>query len=136
MAKRKTKSYARLKRDLDAVFSKWVRVREASTDGFVGCYTCPQRLPVAQMQAGHFISRNYLKTRWDSANVKPQCVRCNIFMGGMYPEFALQLGQDLVAHLVSLKTKPVKFTRADLQEKIDYFKKQLTVHENGNKVST
>ena len=94
--------------------------------GIASCFTCSVRLPVSQLQAGHFIPRNYLSTRWLEANVKPQCVRCNIFSRGAYPEFANRLGGETVAHLVSLKHKSVKLNRAEIQDQITHLEELLS----------
>lgn len=39
-------------------------------------------MPVEDLQAGHFIPRRYVATRWHPLNVWPQCSRCNVELSG------------------------------------------------------
>ena len=124
---KRKKSYAQLKRELDRVFSLYVRWKAADKHGLVECFTCGEKKPVKQMQAGHFIPRHYLAVRWDEkANVKPQCFRCNVMLRGNYPYFAFALGQDMVGWLLNEKHRKVKFSAQELQGMIDSVKADLT----------
>ncbi len=123
--KKKVKTYSALKRSLDQLFSRWLRLKGSDSAGQASCFTCGLRSSWTVLQCGHFIQRQYLAGRWNEANCRIQCVRCNIFMKGAYPEFALNLGQETVAHLVSLKRETVKLTRADLQEMISHYENLL-----------
>lgn len=94
----KTKTTARLKKDLDAIFSKYIRAKYAK-DGMVSCYTCSVRKPIAEMQNGHWIPRNNLATRFSEENCRPQCVGCNMFNKGRPDVFSVNLikeGIDIV----------------------------------------
>lgn len=92
MAKQKTS--AQLKKELDGLFSKWVRLSHASKAGFVRCYTCGVLKFWKKIQNGHFISRAYLAVRFDPRNCKPQCPGCNIFGHGRLVEFAARLEKE------------------------------------------
>ena len=63
--------------DLDAIFSRYIRLKYADEKGNVECYCCGKKLPAAQMQNGHFIHRVDLSTRFLESNCKPQCAVCN-----------------------------------------------------------
>jgi hypothetical protein len=63
--------------DLDAVFSRFIRLKYADEKGIVPCYTCPKKLPIAQIQNGHFIHRTDMASRWLEDNCRPQCAECN-----------------------------------------------------------
>ena len=55
------------------------------------CVTCGRKLPCFGkncMQGGHFIPRGCKATRWEAANVHPQCPRCNGFLNGAYIEYS------------------------------------------------
>lgn len=93
-ASRGTKTAAQLKKELDAIFSKYIRLSFADKDGFVICYTCTKRFFWRQIQNGHFIRRQYLATRFDKRNCRPQCVGCNIFGDGKTVEFAAKLEKE------------------------------------------
>ena len=78
---------------LDRLFSIHIRSKD-SKNGVVRCYTCATIDNWQNMDAGHYISRQYKAVRWDSRNVKPQCKSCNRFHEGMKDEFALHLVKD------------------------------------------
>ena len=131
---RKQPSYSSLKTKLDKVFSEWVRRSNAFpagdlAAGMVRCITCGIPHEWNRMQAGHFVSRVHLGTRWDERNVQPQCFSCNVWRRGSPAEFSVFLttkyGPDILKELVNLKHQTYKFTRADLQEKIDSYKARL-----------
>ena len=86
-SKKKVKTQAQLKKDLDAIFSIYVRQKYDKS-----CYTCGK---VGTLQNGHFVSRQYLATRWDENNCRPQCVGCNIFGKGKPLDFEERLKKDL-----------------------------------------
>ena len=125
----KAKSYATLKRKLDAVFSEWTRRRYASASGFAVCVTCGRSAPWRTMQCGHFIPRSYLAGRWNPLNCFVQDAACNVFKRGAYPEFSAYLirsfGPGYIDQLLALKRQPVKFTRSDLQAMISEFQEKL-----------
>lgn len=120
---RKTKNVplSRLKRDLDQIFSKYIRVKCGNI-----CYTCGG---TGTMQAGHFVSRSYLATRWDEMNVKSQCVGCNIWGRGKQLDFEEHLIKDYGAEAVqALKEKRkqlIKPTRKFYTEQISTFSEKL-----------
>ena len=128
MAK-KAKTHAKLKKELDAVFSKYIRWYYADANGYVECYTCGQVKPVKEMQAGHFQSRRHNSTRWEFNNVRPQDARCNMFAQGEQYLFGQKLkaeiGDEAVEELVQLSHKSVKFSKADLDYLIELYKEKL-----------
>lgn len=92
--RQKPKTAAQLKKDLDGIFSKYIRLSYADKDGMVICYTCLKKFFWRQIQNGHFIRRQYLATRFDKRNCRPQCVGCNIFGDGKTVEFAARLEKE------------------------------------------
>ncbi len=72
-----SESIVNLGDDLDAVFSRWVRLKYADENGWVKCYTCSKKLPISQIQNGHYIHRIDKATRWMPENCRPQCGICN-----------------------------------------------------------
>ena len=121
------KSISKLKKELDKWFSLYVRLREATDEGMVQCFTCGK---VAHykvgMQCGHFQSRSNLKTRFDEENCQVQCVGCNMFKQGEQYRFALQLdgkyGEGTAEKLMYLSHQGIRFIRGDYEEKISYYK--------------
>tara|TARA_R110000744_G_scaffold315493_1_gene422352 strand:- start:967 stop:1365 length:399 start_codon:yes stop_codon:yes gene_type:complete len=127
MAKEKT--HARLKKDLDAVFSKYIRWLYADDLGNVECYTCGVQKPISQMQNGHFQSRKHTSTRWHEMNCKPQCVACNMFRQGEQYKFGNKLqaeyGQYTIDELINLSKSSVKYTKHELALLIEEYKEKL-----------
>lgn len=123
MPKSKVKSAAKLKKELDAIFSKYIRLKYADESGMVACYTCSTVKHWKEMQNGHWIPRNNLATRFEERNCRPQCVGCNMFNRGRPDEFAVRLireGENLEG---LIKTKHLIFKVDTLwhQTKIDYY---------------
>lgn len=122
--RKKAKTYAALKRALDKAWSLLVR-RGAADDmgGIARCCSCGVAATWESLQCGHFVSRVRLATRWENRNTAVQCARCNIFLRGNPVGFARYLerlyGPDIFAVLDDQSHQSVKFSRADLQAKID-----------------
>ena len=123
--KLKKKSISKLKKDLDAVFSKYIRHKYA-IDGLVACYTCGVVKPVKQMQNGHFQSRKHLSTRWDEDNCRVQCVGCNVFKYGESYIFGKKLEKEIDVEALIFKSRQLqKFNQVELQEMINEYKAKL-----------
>ena len=58
-----------LVRQLDDVFSKYIRLRDAMPNGYCRCISCGQIKPFHDFDAGHFYSRKHMGTRFDEDNV-------------------------------------------------------------------
>ena len=121
------KTISKLKKELDKWFSLYVRLRDATEEGLVQCFTCGCVKHYKKgMQNGHFQSRSFLSTRFDEENCQPQCVGCNMFKQGEQYKFALGLdskyGEGTAEELQVLARRITKFTRVDYEEKISYYK--------------
>lgn len=75
-----------LEKKLDEVFSLWVRVSNAK-NGKCKCVTCGRIDNYKYMDAGHFVDRANMCTRFDELNVWPQCRTCNRLNGGEKKKF-------------------------------------------------
>ena len=71
-----------LKGKLDRLFSEYIRRRDADHAGYCRCVTCGKMQHWKEMDAGHFVPRDRIATRWDETNVHPQCRECNRFRSG------------------------------------------------------
>ena len=120
-AKKPTRS--KLVKNLDVVFSQYVRLSNADSRGFCTCVTCGKQghWKTGGIQAGHFISRKHYSTRWDERNVKPQCVACNVYRAGEQYKYSLYLGNNLAEELYSKSKNIVKFTNVELEELISTY---------------
>lgn len=77
-------SRSKLIRELDRVFSIYIRLRDCNRDGVVVCPLCWAKIPWKKAQNMHFISRWVLKYRYDEDNCHGWCMRCNVILNGNY----------------------------------------------------
>ncbi len=106
---------------LDAVFSKYIRLRDADQEGYCRCATCGEKHHWTKIQAGHFISRKHYATRWDERNVHAQCVACNVFRYGEQYKYSLYLGDNLSKELYDKSLGVAKFTDIEIIEMIEEY---------------
>lgn len=66
---------------LDRIFSEFIRLRDTK-EGYGHCCSCSKMILYAQGDAGHFINRRWMPTRWREDNVHLQCRSCNRFDEG------------------------------------------------------
>jgi hypothetical protein len=121
------KSISKLKKELDKIFSVFIRLRDATDEGLCQCFTCGKVSHYKTgMQNGHFQSRSFLSTRFDEENCQPQCVGCNMFKQGEQWKFGMNLnakyGIGTSNKLEFISRQKVKFSRIDYEEKITYYK--------------
>ncbi len=109
---------------LDKVFSEYIRQRTANKNGYVSCVTCGKTDHWKNMDAGHFISRKHLSTRWHDQNVQVQCKSCNVFRYGEQYKFSLWLGSDTSRALYDLSKKTLKLDNYDLQDLIKIYEER------------
>lgn len=122
-AKKPTRS--KLVKKLDTVFSQYIRLSNADNNGYCTCVTCNKTFFWKEIQAGHFMSRKHYSTRWDERNVKPQCVRCNIYNQGEGYLYSLYLGNNLSKKLLEESRELRKFTNIELEEMIKDYSDRL-----------
>jgi hypothetical protein len=125
--KQRKKTTSQLKKELDKLFSEYIRRKYANKEGQVSCYTCGKTKHWKEMQCGHFVSRSYLATRFLESNVHVQCAGCNIFGGGKTAIFASKIdrsqGVGTVAGLYRKAQEIVK--NFPYKEKIEEYKAKL-----------
>lgn len=142
MAKKK-QGVAPLIKELDTIFSIYIRLVNADNLGNVKCYTCGKKgfWKMDNMQCGHFISRSNKKYRFDEENCRVQCITCNVFKSGAYIIYTQKMiaekGAEWVAEISSLKNHH-EIVKRDVEwykEKIEHFKKEVDIlkfHKNIN----
>jgi hypothetical protein len=125
----KKPTLSQLEKKLDKVFSEYIRRKDADEGGTVRCVTCPKLMHWKDSDCGHWVKRQHRAVRWDERNVGTQCTRCNHFMGGAQDEFSQHIivEHGLEAHddLLRLKHQPMKWTRLDLEEKVNFYTDKL-----------
>lgn len=109
---------SKLKKKLDAIFSKYIRAKYPKL-----CYTC--RKPSDKLQNGHFVSRQYLATRWSEDNCRPQCWGCNGYGRGQLLDFEenliKEIGKKKVEALKKSRHQTLKLDRAWYEERIAFY---------------
>lgn len=124
---KKLKSESKLKKELDAIFSQYIRLKYADDSGMVKCVTCGAVRHWKEMQAGHYISRQHLAVRFDEDNVFPQDVSCNVFRGGNYTAYALfmldKYGEEKLQWLEQQKHVITKYY--PYESKIEEYKQKV-----------
>ena len=96
------------------------------------CYTCyALGLEKSNWQTGHFIPSSICSVamRYDLANLRPQCMQCNIHKSGNWVEYEkhlkLECGEDEPDRLKALNeaTKGMQYDILWYQEKLAEYKK-------------
>lgn len=121
MAKRKITRTALVKK-LDKIFSEYIRRRNGE---MVNCVTCGSKAHWKKMQAGHFMSRRHMSTRWHEDNVQVQCPKCNIWDQGQQYAYSKFLGEIKSEELLQLSKKIVKFTDQELIEMAEQYEQKV-----------
>ena len=124
--KKKAVSRSQLVKRLDSVFSQYMRLKDADSNGMVECYTCGAVRHWKEQQAGHFYTRGRHATRWDESNIRVQDYACNIARSGNYIVFTkkmiAEMGMEAVDELEYKSLNGAKISTPELREKIAYYK--------------
>ena len=123
------KTISKLKKELDTIFSVYIRLREANEYGMCQCFTCGKvgHYKTGGMQNGHFQSRKHMATRFsEDGNCEVQCVGCNIFKSGMQWKFGMNVdvkyGEGRAEELEFLARTTLKISRVEYEQQIRYYK--------------
>ena len=124
MAKKKTLKYWKTK--IDKPFHAYIRRRDADNDsGYCQCISCDKPIHFTESDAGHFISRGKLATRWDERNVNAQCRKCNRFEFGRQFEYSLKIGTELSEVLLQESRATFKLMDFEYQEIFETYRDKL-----------
>lgn len=107
--------------DADQILSLYIRHLYADKDGICECYTCGRRLPIMQIQNGHYIHRADMGTRFLVDNCRPQCAPCNSRHNDDPEPYRTKLEQErkgITEHLLELSRQVAKPTRDELKSLI------------------
>lgn len=77
-----TMNFSTAKRNLDKVFSVYIRLRDRAYGDFIRCISCNKPVHWKEADAGHYVNRSHLSLRWSTYNVNAQCRHCNRFDEG------------------------------------------------------
>lgn len=127
MAKKKTKT--KIRQELDAMYSRYIRLRDADENGMCTCISCGDIKHWKKMQNGHYASRTCYSTRWDDDNCHTQCLACNRFREGNKIWYRRKLvemyGEDKVRKIEDKSLEDVKYTKSDYEEMLEFYTKEV-----------
>lgn len=125
----KLKSRSQLVKDLDSIYSKYIRLLKSDEYGYCLCVTSGKRMFWTEAQNGHFYSRKYYPTRWDDDNCHPQSMTDNIFLRGNYIEYTKYMidkyGRDFVDQLGFKARNGKKISTQEIREKTLFYKTEV-----------
>ena len=135
--KPKQKTLTKLKSEADTWFSRFVRLRDAydmNGEWWTDCVTCGVAKCFKEQQAGHFVSRGKLITRFHSQNVHTQCIGCNMFRQGEQYAHSKYIdgryGAGTADSLIVLSRQTTKIPREQYHQ-IIYDCKKFVLGKNG-----
>jgi hypothetical protein len=114
---------------LDTVFSQFIRLRASDERGMGKCFTCHSERFWGEVDAGHFMSRACMSTRWDEKNVQFQCKRCNGFRSGEQYKFSIELdklyGEGTAEALLIASKMTARWSREELDSMYHHYKRKV-----------
>ena len=122
------KSRKSIVKRLDTVFSLYIRLKDSDENGFCKCISCQKIQHYKDVDAGHFISRRHMSTRYDVNNVFPQCRYCNRYVAGnqwLYSQALEKIKKNLPEKLYLKSKQTVKYSNEDLESLISYYNNLL-----------
>ena len=122
------KSRKSIVKRLDTVFSLYIRLKDSDENGFCKCISCQKIQHYKDVDAGHFISRRHMSTRYDVNNVFPQCRYCNRYVAGnqwLYSQALEKIKKNLPEKLYLKSKQTVKYSNDDLESLISYYNNLL-----------
>lgn len=112
---------------LDAVFSQYIRLKDATPNtGYVVCSTCGKMHHWTKIQNGHYVSRARMALRFCEDNCHPQCVSCNVMQHGnmlAYRRFMVRTYGEKFTDELELRGRieTKHWTEIELREVIKYY---------------
>lgn len=123
------KSLSTLIKELDALFSEWIRRVNSDSNGKLECFICGHKARWQEMQLMHFVDRDQMALRFEVNNCYPGCESCNCYDDDHHARFEAAIlakrGQDVLDFLEAKKRSLQKWMPFELQERIDFIKEQL-----------
>jgi len=130
MKKKSTLTTPKLKKKLDRLFSKFIKLRDGGQE-FFKCISCQKTKPLSQFNAGHYWSRRYMSTRYDEKNVNGQCIYCNMHLSGNIQGYQIGLikkyGEEILQHLEIKKNNISNMGRFEFEVLINEYNDKIKI---------
>lgn len=114
---------------LDDIFSEFIRLRDSDHNGICRCITSGEFAHWTKVDAGHFITRDNMATRWEEENVNAQGRGDNRFKSGKQFEHGLAIdkkfGPGTASKLLVKSKSPCHFEDFELVAMIKYYKEEV-----------
>jgi len=129
--RRKTKKLTRKDyvKQLDSIFSTFIRLRDSTKEWIVVCPLCWARVNWKQAQNMHFISRGCWRYRYDEDNCHAGCMRCNVILHGNYILYTRWMqntyGIKKVDEMINKKAQVYKIPTPQFLEMIEYYTQKV-----------
>lgn len=123
-------SKPKLIKELDAWFSRYIRLKYSDSRGYCRCISCGKVYFWKEIQNGHYMSRRYMSTRFCEDNCRPQGVECNIFNQGAIQMYRRALIKEIGEQRVDLievraRQENKNWSLFELKQLIEYYKKEV-----------
>ncbi len=116
------------------VFSLWIRLRDADKNGYIRCITSGKMAHWTESDAGHFISRRHLSTKFDEQNVHAQNRHDNRFQYGKQYEYGLAIdkkyGAGTAEKILARSRQTCKRGKSDIDFMIEHYGKHAVAIAN------
>ena len=126
--KKKTKSRSQLVKELDAIFSRYIRLRDADDKGICTCITCSDKKPRKEMHNTHFISRSNYKYRRSVVNCWAGCYKCNVILHWNYIAYTLAMiwkYWEWIVREMQEDKELIKVSTPEIREMIEKYKYEV-----------
>lgn len=127
----KKESKSSLIKQLDKVFSIYIRKRDADKNGFITCPCCDRKIHWKNAQNMHYNSRAKMNTRFCEKNCFAGCIGCNVFKNGAYPEYTefilKKFGEKYLRDLIKSGRDIKQWTTSELKDLIQKYDKSNLV---------
>lgn len=124
MKKKKTKTRNDYIKELDSVFSQYIRLRDSDSRWIVVCPLCKRRLFWKKAQNMHFISRWVLRYRFNEQNCHAGCMRCNVILNWNYIQYTIRMintyWKNVINEMLNNK-RPYELKTPDIIKLIHYY---------------
>lgn len=115
---------AELKKELDDIFSRYVRMKAANSEGIAYCYICGKPERWQDCDNMHYIPRGSSFLRYDLRNTRCGCKECNQYKGGNLLQYGLKLDEEhlgITEVLLEESRMVYKYNRHELIELINHY---------------
>ena len=117
------KSHSKWIADLQKVFNKFIRLRDAG----IPCISCGAT-KAEDWHAGHYIATTYQYLRFNELNVNVQCSKCNTHLRGNLIPYRINLikkiGLEEVEKLENTRHLTFKISIPEIKEYIEIYKQK------------